>query len=168
MLTTRNLMEFYAERIEIAYWRRRGQHRKSLVSSRVWMDAAETLLSVHESELEITPDPELYVASQKMPTAHPDPWSELVGYAAVRRYRSRINAMIRGLRRELNSEVRYAEKRIESGESAASVLHSKTNRISPLGGYIVAHRLSLGALADQFLDEANEQHHSCPLYRPAS
>jgi hypothetical protein len=166
--TTQHQIEAYAERIERAYYLRRPRCRRSRVSSQVWMAAAAVLLAVHEKDETIPPDPELFVASQPMGSFYPDPWVEIAGPDAGRWYRKRVGEIVRTLRRELSSEVQLAESRIGSGQNVATVLSSRTRKLSPLGSYIVAQRAGAGLLAEHFLDAAIEQHHACPLYRQAS
>jgi hypothetical protein len=166
--TTQYQIDSYAERIERAYHLRRPSCRRSRVSSQVWSVAANILLSVHEKDESIPPDPELFVASQPMISFYPDPWVEIAGPDAARWYRKRVGEIVRTLRRELTAEVHLAESRIASGQNATTVLKIRTRKFSPLGSYIVAHRAGLGHLAEHFLDAAIDQHHSCPLYRQAS
>jgi hypothetical protein len=64
--------------------------------------------------------------------------------------------------------VRYAERRIGRGEAIDKLLNTPSQRLSPLGCYIVAHRAGCAALGEQFRVGAVQQHQSCPLYRAAS
>ena len=113
-------------------------------------------------------DPELYVASQGMNSLMTDPWTGLTSAESVRRYKDRVDVIVRGLRDELTEEVRVAERRILAGQSVCQVLTSKSGRISVLGRYIVAVRASRERLARRFLEGAVEQHRACPLYRQAA
>lgn len=134
---------------------------------RTWSVAAFHLIQAHEIDSTPPIDPELYVASQPRPSASPNPWLELTGPPAVRRYADQIKQIVRSLRKEIREEIRQAEKHVPRGHETRTVLESNSRRISPLARYIVGHRAGLPVLAREFLSEAAKQHESCPLYREA-
>jgi hypothetical protein len=168
VLATQSVIDALADRIASAYRLRRPGWHGSCSSPRVWAAAAWTLLQAHRDNPSVPIDPELFVAAQPVDTTYPDPWQELAQAGSARCYLRRVRSIIRGLRRELASEVRLAEDRIGAGQPIARVLCAKSRRLSPLGRYIVARRAGRAALADRFRDGAVAQHHACPLYRQAS
>ena len=167
MLSLHTLPEL-ADRIEQAYARRRPGRHLSVVDPGLWTAAAAALLQTHCDDPERVPlDPELYVAAQSRSTSFNDPWTELASGDSTRRYLRRIRRIIRGLRDELRTEIRWAESRIRRGDSIRTVLRSNGRRISPLGRFIVACRANRPELAERFASAARAQHRSCPLYRQA-
>jgi hypothetical protein len=126
------------------------------------------LYQVHLDDPAIPLDPELYVASQPGHPTFPDPWSELTQPAAAKRYRDNVHLIIRALHRELLGEIRRAERKIRVGRTIEEVLLSKDETLSPLGRFIVARRSGRADLMERLRPLAIDQHHSCPLYRPAS
>jgi hypothetical protein len=171
VLATQATLDGLAARIERAYRLRRTGWYRGYSTARVWSTAAAILVQLHQEDPTLPLDPELYVAVQ--PVCGPDagfddPWVRLTQAAAVRRYRRRVHEMIRSLRTELRSEVRFAERRISGGETIGKVLLSSHQRLSPLGCYIVAIRAERSDLGERFRLEAVKQHRSCPLYRAAS
>jgi hypothetical protein len=168
VLATQSEIESLASRIERAYVLRRPQWRLGCSAARLWSTAASILYQVHRDDPAIPLDPELYVASQAGHPTFPDPWSELTQPAAAKRYRDNVRLIIRVLRRELLGEVRRAERKIRVGRPIEAVLLSNDKSLSPLGRFIVARRANRDDLMEQLRPLAIEQHHSCPLYRPAS
>jgi hypothetical protein len=168
VLATQAALEVLAERIERAYRLRRAGWYRGCASAGVWSTAAALLVQLHQDDPTLPVDPELYVAVQPEGAPFDDPWMALTQPSAARRYRTRVREMIRALRSELRAEVRFAERRIGRGEAIAHVLNTPTQRLSPLGCYIVAYRAGRAALGEQFRVGAVEQHQSCPLYRAAS
>jgi len=135
----------------------------------VWFAAALRLWEVHAQDpLRIPLDAELFVASQPISTAFADPWTELSGPEAARRYQSRVRRIVRRLGSELRREVRRAERLIRRGCEMSAVLNVQDGRLSPLGCFVVARRAGRADLADRFAAAAAAQHRSCPLYRSAS
>jgi hypothetical protein len=134
---------------------------------RLWSTAASILYQVHLDDPAIPLDPELFVASQPGHPTFPDPWSELTQPAAAKRYRDNVRLIIRVLHRELAGEVRRAERKIRFGRPIEAVLLSKDKSLSPLGRFIVARRSGRDDLMERLRPLAIDQHHSCPLYRPA-
>lgn len=167
MQAVKNLIEILEDRIERAYWRSRKGWRGIRSTPGVWTAAAETLVQANLEDRSLPIDPELYVLAQAPDSHFADPWRELTGAPAIDHYRTRVEAIVAGLRRELAQEVRYAEARIEAGRPAVEVVISRNRRLSPLGRYIVAYRAGLPTLAGRFRHSATEQHRACPLYRPA-
>jgi hypothetical protein len=168
LLPTQELIDRLADRIEQAYSLRRPRWRQGCSTPRVWNAAALSLWQVHVENPEQMPlDPEFYVASQAISSRFSDPWTELAGPKAGRRYRSRVYKIIADLRSGLNKEVRFAERAIQKGHEISSVLRIKQGRLSHLGCYIVARRAGRVDLADRFAAAAIEQHRFCPLYRTA-
>jgi len=167
LLTTQDRIDELTTRIEKAYRLRCPQWHGGCSSSRVWAVAVARLLEANHDDPALPVDPELYVASQVLSFPIADPWTELTGTESVRRYRDRINTIVRGLHAELSGEVRIAERRITAGQTVAQVLGAKTGRISPLGRYVVAIRASRERLAKKFLEAARKQIEACPLYREA-
>lgn len=168
MLATQAAIETLAGRIERAYRLRRSCWYRGCSTARVWETAATNLLQLHQEDPSLPIDPELYVAVQPDDKALADPWTELAHSSSAQRYRDRIRLMVRGLRSELRAEVRTAENRISRGEVISKVLMARSERLSPLGCYIVARRARCDELAERFRSAAIDQHRSCPLYRPAS
>jgi len=168
MLPTQELIDRLAGRIERAYLLRRPSWRPGCSTPRVWNAAALSLWHAHITDSDQIPlDPELYVASQDTSGQLSDPWTDLAGASAERRYHSRVCRIIAGLRTGLKKEVRVAERAIQKGREIGSVLKIKPGGLSPLGCYIVARRAGRVDLAERFTGVAIEQHRSCPLYRLA-
>lgn len=168
MLMTQEAIDTLITRIERAYRLRRPQWHGGCSSVRVWGAAASRLIQATESDSSLPVDPELFVASQSLGSSFPDPWSELTGPESARRFLDRVELIVRGLRKELTEEVCVAEKRVAAGQTISKVLGSRSSRISPLARYIVAYRGSRERLRLRFLEDAQSQHRSCPLYRLAS
>jgi len=135
----------------------------------VWDRAAFYLWQAHaEAPASVPLDAELYVASQNISSRFANPWFDLARPEAIRRYRSRVNQIVRQLRAELKKEIRRAERAIRRGDAIHEVLKPGGRRVSPLGCYITALRADRADLAERFLGSAALQHQSCPLYRVAS
>ncbi len=167
MLVAQSVIETLANRIERAYRLRRQGWRGACSSPRLWTLAAENLIHAREQDRELPLDPELYVAAQPCDPTFAEPWNELTGAEAVERYRKRVAAIILRLRDELVGEIDYAERKIERGDPPARILTTRTRRLSPLGRFIIAHRVGRSVLANRFHQAALEQHRACPLYRQA-
>lgn len=168
LLPTQELIDRLAVRIEGAYSLRRPRWWPGCSTPRVWNAAAVSLWQVHVKEPDQIPlDPELYVASQDISGQFSDPWAELAGPRAARRYRSRVRRIIEDLRTGIKKEVRFAERAIQKGHEISIVLKKKPGRLSHLGCYIVARRAGRVDLANRFAAAAIEQHRFCPLYRLA-
>ena len=168
LLSTQEVIDALITRIERAYRLRRPEWHGGCSSSRIWAAVASGLIEASAADPSLPVDPELFVASQSLASSFPDPWSELTGVESICRFRDRVEWIVRGLRKELTDEVRVAETRIASGQSISKVLGSGSRRISPLARYIVASRASRQHLTLRFLEDAQSQHQSCPLYRQAS
>jgi hypothetical protein len=168
VLPTQARIDRLAERIERAYALRQPRWIPGCSAPGVWAAAAAALYQAHFADPAIPLDPELYVAAQAEIGPHVDPWSELAQEAAVCRYRQRIEQIIATLRRELRREVRLAGRRIARGESASTVLLTRSRSLSPLGRLIAARRAGRDDLAERLKAEAAKQHRMCPLYREAS
>jgi len=168
VLGTQKQVESLAARIERAYSLRRPSWHGGCSSPRVWETAAQALLQMHRDDPTLPVDPELFVAAQSFQGSTADPWTELTSEKSARRYRRRVRLIIRGLRDELRSEVRLAERRVRRGEAIESVLMTEGSALSPLGCFIAAQRAGRGDLVERYRNEAEAQHRSCPLYQQAS
>jgi hypothetical protein len=166
LLQTRQIAEV-AARIEQAYYRRSPRWHRTYSDPRVWEVAATLLISLRNGDPSIPLDPELYVASQPIQDSPADPWRDLAESTSARRYRRRVEDIIRRLRNELRDELKIAERRIRRGETIEQILFSKSRRFSPLGRFILSYRAGRQDLQDRLLRAAQEQHRSCPLYREA-
>lgn len=168
MLPTQRRIDGLSSRIEIAYGLRRPEWRRGCSTPRVWQEAAYHLWRVHRDDPERIPlDPEFYVATQPVSSAFSDPWSELAGSAAARRYRNQVHRLVRCLRQELKGEVKAAERLLEESSDDPGRL-ANDPRLSPLGCYIAALRRGRPEIAARFARGAFGQHESCPLYRVAA
>jgi hypothetical protein len=156
-----------AERIRRAYMLRRPPTDFRFVRSGVWTIAATSLLDLHKADPRIPVDPELFVACQAIDAHWADPWQELTGFASARRYRRRVRQIVRRLQAELVQELRRGRARVRKAGNLENALALKSRSISPLGRYILAHKLGRPDLAERFRASASEQHRSCPLYRQA-
>ncbi len=168
VLATQHEVDEVAERIEHVYCVRRPGWRGGCSSSRVWQVAARLLLETLAIDPALPCDPVLFVLAQPAGGPYPDPWTELTAPESVRHYRRCVRGIVRGLRQELTKEVRLAEERIAAGRPIGRVLGSRGRGLSALGRYIVARRAGRAVLARRFLPDVLAQHHSCPLYRPAT
>ncbi len=158
-----------AHRIERAYRHRQAGSRRQVIDPRVWAEAAQRLVQLHDECPEYPLDPELFVTSQPTGMLIPDPWDQLANEQAVQRYRNHIDRIVEQLRYELQSEIQQAEQQIETGRSIITVLHPRRDRrYSPLCCYIVARRAQREDLTSRYLQRALDQHQSCPLYRLAA
>lgn len=168
MLPTQRMIARLAARIEIAYRLRRPDWRSGCSTTRIWQEAAYQLWRVHRDDHHRIPlDPEFYVASQPLSPLHSDPWAELACVAAARRYRNQVHRVVRGLRQELNGEVKTAERLIEESPGDYRRLANDC-RLSPLSCYIAAIRRDQTEIAARFAHGALGQHESCPLYKIAA
>lgn len=156
-----------AGRIEGAYLRRFPRLRREYAQSPVWNSAAARLVELHRGDPTYPLDPELFVAVQDGSRVGADPWKDLARPEAVRRYRRRIDRIVRRLGQELRAEVRRAERLLHAGRPLGELLASLSDRFSPLGRYAVAYRAGRPDLAELFIAAARQQHRGCPLYRQA-
>jgi hypothetical protein len=164
---TQQQIDALADRIERAYRLRRAGWHGNFSTARVWSSAAVVLLRVHEADVDVPPDPELFVASQPLDGCFPDPWRELTQESAALHYRKQVRSIVRALRAEVRREIRTAERCVEAGEPLARVLNDRKRGLSPMGRYIAARRAGRLSLARRYLGAAVEQHRCCPLYRQA-
>jgi len=169
MIPTQEVLDPLAARVECAYGLRRPRWWRGCSTQRVWFAAALRLWEVHARDSSRVPlDAELFVASQPISIAFPNPWTELAGPEAALRYGSRVRQIVCKLGTELRREVRRAERSIRRGRAIFDVLSAQDGRLSPLSCFIVAQRAGRADLADRFAVAAAVQHRSCPLYRSAS
>lgn len=168
MLATQHETEQIGERIERAYYQRRPRTLWSGSTTGLWSVAATRLIQSHREDPTIPVDPELYVAAQLIDPRRPNPWYDLTQEISIRRYCRHVRKVVRGLRAELHSEIRLAERKIRRGVRLDEVLSSQSRSLSPLGCFIVALRAGRDEVAEQFQSSTEDQHWSCPLYRQAS
>jgi hypothetical protein len=162
---TKHAIDALADRIERAYLRRQPYWNPGCSNARVWLAAAQALVSLHRTNPKYPIDPELFVASQSIDSPLGDPWGDLTQKRAVRRYKRRVRQIIQNLRAELVTEVCQVEARVRLGQTLDTVLGSRSRALSPLGRYIAAHRAGRFDLAKRFASQTEEQHLACPLYR---
>ena len=167
MLFTSDVIQGLADRIERAYRRTRPQWRPGCCNPGVWSAAAAALIQINRDDPAIPIDPELFVASQPGALPLDDPWLLLTPGKAARRYRRRVQQIVRRLRKELRGEVSQAEGRLHLGLPIEVAIQSWPDRLSPLGRFIVATRAGRPDLAGPWRAAAQDQHRSCPLYRQA-
>ena len=167
MLQTFRAIEHLASRIERAYLRRRPQWRELALDDRIWAAAVAVLVEANRVDPRAPLDPELFVACVVSGTES-DPWMELTRPAARCLYLLRVRAMIRTLRRELNQELRKAEKLHRRGLSLAQILRNPSRSLSALGRYLIAVRHDHAEFASELRPAAQAQHEACPLYREAA
>ena len=167
MLPNQEMIDRLAERIERAYLRRCGSWNGGCSTSRVWSAAAHDLWQAHAETPELPLDPELYVASQSVLPGFSDPWTNLTGAEAKRRFAQHVRRIVRLLRSEISQEVAIADRLLGKGIDVSRIVRSRKLRLSALGCYIVVLRAGRDDLAADFHGQALEQHRSCPLYRIA-
>jgi hypothetical protein len=169
VLPTHQMIDLLAVRVEQAYGLRVRRWWRGCSTSRVWHAAALRLWEAHAEDQERVPlDAELFVASQPISVALPDPWTELTHHDSAKRFRLSVKRIVRRLRAELRREVGRGERSIQQGEKVETVLRHDNRRLSALGSYILAARAGRDDLAAQFAAAAAAQHQACPLYRLAS
>ncbi len=168
MIATQEMIDDLAKRIDLAYRLRCPDWNEGCSTHRIWDAAATALLRAHEVDPLLPIDPELYVAAQTLDSPGCDPWESLVHASSVVRYRKAVRRIVSALRRELRREIRRAERRVDRGESWDEVLSAQPCFVSPLSGYLCAHRAGRPDLASGLFDRALEQHEACPLYQQAS
>lgn len=168
MLLTLQRVDHLADRIERAYLRLRGADPWAGPDRRVWTAAASALLAAHATDPAAPLDPELFVAAQVRRGTTGDPWVELAGEAATRRYLRGVHRIIDGLRRELRAEVRRAEARLRDGVPLAEVLVGRDRSVSPLARGLVALRAGRPERLARLRAAARRQFRACPLYRRAA
>jgi hypothetical protein len=110
----------------------------------------------------------LFVAILAPGRVIPDPWVELTQRDAQTRYLRAVRRIINRLRRELQSELKLAEGRINKGMTVDELLDVEEDRISPLTRFILAYRANRYDLLLKHIASAQAQHRSCALYREAS
>lgn len=160
--TIRNL----AARIETSYYQR--HEAGTIIPDRAWSIAARMLLAARQFDPELPIDPVLFVACVAPRSAGPSAWKCLIRRRAIRTYVLGVRAVVRGLRRELEREVKRVEARVLRGQPIEMLLTWPSSRVSPLGRYIAAHRAGRPELAKALRPQARRQHEACPLYRQAS
>ena len=168
MLTmpSREMIASLADRIQIAYSRRKSDSRTFRGSDGVWEAAATGLLTLQQNDPTIPVDPELFVAVQpNRPWS--DPWGELTQKAALTRYRREVRRIVAQLRAEIKVEVRTVERKLREGSQLQRILADSGGQVSPMGRYIIARRAGLDDLAERLRPSAERQHRSCPLYQQA-
>jgi hypothetical protein len=133
----------------------------------VWSASASALIEAHWANPHLPLDPELFVISQPQCPAIADPWGDLVGPSAVKRYRRRVARIVRRLRSELRAELRLVRLRSARGVELESQVVQGGRGLSPLGRYVAAIRLGRPDLAPLLRDDALRQHDGCPLYQLA-
>lgn len=170
MLPSQRQVDATADRIETLYLRRCPPASRQADAVRgVWETAAAGLLLLHQVDSDIPVDPELYVTVQTLRGGNDfDPWRDLASELALERYRMAVTGMIHGLRRELRSEIRRAERLVRRGACLEDVLGDDGQPLSPLGRFITAFRAGRPDLMRAFRDGAESQHLACPLYHAAS
>ena len=169
VIPTQEVIDNLASRIEAAYRLRSPRWSGGCSTARVWDRAALYLWHAHVEAPESVPlDAELYVASQDIAVRFANPWLDLARPEAIRRYRCRIDLIVRRLRAELKKEIGRAERAIRQGDALQKILRPRSGRLSPLGCYITALRADRHDLAVRFRRTAALQHQACPLYRLAS
>jgi hypothetical protein len=156
-----------ADRIRQAYLRRRPWWTGADPDAAVWTASASALIEAHVSDPRLPLDPELFVVAQPQRDAIADPWGDLAGPEAVRRYRRRVSRIVRRLRRELKDELRTIRSRCSRGRSLESQVIHGGKGLSPLGRYVAAIRSGHLDLAAALRKDALGQHEGCPLYRLA-
>lgn len=156
------------DRIRSAYIRGRAWSCAAYPQSRVWAAAAGQLVAAHQADPTLPLDPELFVASQPRSAGMADPWGDLTTPLAIGRYRRRVGAIVRQLRRELRAEIRWIRRRLDRGFPLELVLRTRRKSVTPLGRYIIAIQEMREDLALNYLEGAIRQHQNCPLYRSAS
>jgi hypothetical protein len=167
MQSTIHAIESLSPRIERAYQRHRPSWASPGFDRQVWAVAATRLLEARRGDAMLPVDPELFVAAQPQCGEHGDPWEELTGEIAMRCYRREVRRIVARLRQELRAEIRWSRERFRLGDSIEAVLNASPRILSPLGKYVIAHRVGRGVLAALFRPEAQLQHRLCPLYRHA-
>jgi hypothetical protein len=168
VICTRDAIDHLAGRIERAYRRRNRRWIAPPVSGEVWEVAASRLLEASGGGLEIPIDPELFVAVLASGGTSPNPWTELTQRSSRVRYRKAVRLIIGQLRRELKAELQRARRRLSGDGDLEEFLDDPRVGISPLACYILAFRAGRHDLILEHRAAAQEQHRSCPLYRPAS
>ncbi len=169
MIPHQEVIDDMACRIETAYRLRCPRWWGGCSTARVWDQAALYLWQAHAEDPERVPlDAGLFVAAQDISCRFANPWFDLARPEAIKRYRSRVNQIVRQLRTELKREIGRAERAIRRGDAIREVLRPGNRRLSPLGCYITALRADRADLAQHFVGAATLQHQSCPLYRAAS
>ena len=167
MIASLDYTRSLAVRIRRGYVRRRPWWPSSDPFASAWTLAAMSLVEAHRADPRLPLDPELFVASQPVDDRFADPWGELVGPAAERRYRRRVLRIARRLRRELLGELRRIKVLARRGLPLDRVLRLDGPDLSPLGRYVAAVRAGRHELAKALREEALQQHRSCPLYQLA-
>lgn len=167
MLATLISTRCLADRIRQAYLRRRPWWTGVDPDAAVWSASAAALIDAHWSNPRLPLDPELFVNSQPQCYAVADPWGDLVGPVAVRRYRRRVARIVRRLRFELRTELRLIRSQSARGISVEAQLLQGGRNLSPLGRYVAAIRFGRPDLAALLRDDALRQHNGCPLYQLA-
>ncbi len=167
MIPSQDVVGPLADRIERAYCRRHPQWLGLGLTPGVWVAAATRLLEAGEDDRNLPVDPELFVATQKVGRSRLDPWTELTQPRSLKNYLGAIRRIVAQLRGELRDEFRRGESRLLRGESLDQILASNDARISPLSGYILAHKAGRLDLALLARPAAENQDRACPLYRIA-
>ena len=168
MIATQDEIDQIGRRIERAYYLRHRQTQWAGSTVGLWSIAASRLIQPHRDDPAIPLDPELFVAAQPIDPIRANPWSALSQEISAMRYCRHVRRVVRGLRAELQLEIRLAERRIRQGASLDEVVSPSSRSLSPLGCYIVAQRAGSDEVAELYQSSAEDQHWSCPLYRQAS
>jgi len=167
VIFTLDVVERLSGRIRAAYVRQLPWWDPGEASGSVWTAAASTLIGAHRDDPRLPLDPELFAASRPRYSTVADPWGDLTGERAVRRYRRRVARIVRQLRRELIHDLKRIQARERRGQTLTEVVCDRDPSISALGRYVAAVREGRFELVSGLRPAALHQHQSCPLYRLA-
>lgn len=156
-----------AARIELAYRRHHPLETTLGDGADVWIEAARSLMELHRLDPSLPADPELFVATLTRRGRKADPARDLNRVDALARYRRRVRRIVRHLRSEVLTELRWVEARLTLGRPLDGILAEGSPHLSPLGRYIAARRHGRADLACLLQSAARRQHLACPLYQQA-
>ncbi len=165
MTTTQSHLDSLADRIERAYHRQHPRWDATGLTQGVWSAAAVRLNEVAKSGPGFPIDPELFVAVQNYKSFRRDPWCELCQEGAAKRYRLALRKIINQLKAELNSELRWSQRALDSGRSLDEIMAGSKARVSPIAKLVLCHHQRRTDLVELVRPSAEAQHLACPLYR---
>ncbi len=167
MIATQSHLDHLARRIELAYCRQHPGWVATALTPGVWSAAAVRLNDVSRLGATFPIDPELYVAVQDFKTFRRDPWRELTQECCARRYRASVRKIVKQLKRELEGELNWSDRVLESGRSLDELVEVGRSRISPIAKLALCVRHQRDDLAELIRPAAEAQRLACPLYASA-
>lgn len=168
VITTQTNLDQLADRVHQAYLRRHPKWLATGLTPGVWTAAAVRLHEIATNQASLPIDPELFVAVQNYKSFRRDPWRELTQEGASKTYLKAVRQIVRQLKIELNTELRWAHRYLATTGSFDQLLKDSKAKVSPIIKLFLCHQLNEHDREPSVRAAAEAQHLACPLYRLAS